>query len=122
METLVGAASIGGTGTVTVSRNRTPYHPQWVRPMRRSKSLTQQYMIWLAKLHAFCTARSHVPSTSASIPSRYQTFFYSSGENKGFNSQATRFADHLETVSIDHLETIETKSNLPPILIVRARV
>jgi len=31
------------------------------------------------------------PSTSASIPSRYQTFFYATTEKKGFNSRATRF-------------------------------
>lgn len=72
MDTLLVPSSIGGTGSATVSRNRTP---PWIRPMKRTSQ--------------------HVPSTTASIPSRYQTFFYSNSESKGFNSQATRFPDHL---------------------------
>jgi len=39
------------------------------------------------------------PSTSASIPSRYQTFFYATTEKKGFNSRATRFTTPTNVVS-----------------------
>eukprot|EP00731_Ephydatia_muelleri_P031534 Em0023g41a len=38
----------------------------------------------------------HVPSTTASIPSKYQTFFAPITEKKGFRSQAPRFADQLD--------------------------
>ena len=43
--------------------------------------------------------RSSQPSTSSSIPSKYQTFFKSATENKGFHRQAPRFEDYLYTVS-----------------------
>ena len=42
--------------------------------------------------------RSSEPSTNASIPSRYQAFFYASSEAKGFNSQASRFQEQLNVV------------------------
>ena len=38
------------------------------------------------------------PSTNASIPSRYQAFFYTSSEARGFNTQAARFQAHLNVV------------------------
>ena len=40
------------------------------------------------------------PSTNASIPSRYQAFFYTSSEARGFNAQATRFQNQLNVVYI----------------------
>lgn len=42
--------------------------------------------------------RSSNPSTSSSIPSKYQTFFKSTTEKKGFHQQAPRFEDHLFNV------------------------
>ena len=50
----------------------------------------------------------HTPSTSASIPSRYQTFFHASTESRGFNSQATRFQEHLNVVGRGYLMVYAT--------------
>ena len=50
----------------------------------------------------------HAPSTTASIPSKYQTFFAPITEKKGFRSQAPRFADQLDVVS--RLESMQDLS------------
>ena len=47
--------------------------------------------------------RSSNPSTSSSIPSKYQTFFKSTTEKKGFHQQTPRFEDHLYSVRVTKL-------------------
>ena len=42
--------------------------------------------------------RRSEPSTTASIPSRYQVSYHQCSETRGFNSQSVRFQHHLNTV------------------------
>ena len=67
------------------NRQRSKAHVHW------------HYLLWIIFL---LSVISHGPSTSASIPSRYQTFFYANQETRGFNSQAPRFQTHLSIVSL----------------------
>ena len=61
------------------------------------KGETIKILIRLSTFTYYCffsavTSHRSTPSSSSSIPSRYQTFFTPTAERKGFSSQATRFA------------------------------
>ncbi|CAI8031564.1 O(6)-methylguanine-induced apoptosis 2 [Geodia barretti] len=83
----------GGTGDPTreiLRRNKALRKSE-----RRERILTQRFCPLLVPGGAGRERRRRDPSTIASIPSRYQVFFHRSTQAKGFQSQSSRFQEHI---------------------------